>query len=128
MWTAFHLQTNGQTERMNQTLEQYSKLFVGNNKHKWVELLPTTQMAVNKSYNENLKQFPHEALYGTILKTIEIGLTTNQTASTFATKIKNNWAAIGAKITKTEKKKNWTQKKTLSRLNQKTKHFYRQKI
>ena len=87
MSTAFHFQTDGQTKRMNQKLEQYFKFFTGNNKHKWVELLPTAQMAVNKSYNENLKQSPHETLYGTILKTIEIGPTTNQTASTVAAKM-----------------------------------------
>ena len=61
-------------------------------------------MAVNKSYNQNLKQFPHEVLYGTILKTVEIGPTTNQAISTFATKMKNNWAAIGIKITRTRQK------------------------
>ena len=72
-------------------------------------MLPTAQMAINKSYNEDLKQFPHEALYGTILKTVEIGPTSNQAASTFATKMKNNWAAIGARITKAKKK---SQKKT----------------
>ena len=55
MSTIFHFQTDGQTERMNQTLEQYFRLFTRNNKHKWVELLPTAQMAINKSYNENLK-------------------------------------------------------------------------
>ena len=65
---------------MNQTLEQYFRLFTGDNKHKWVELLPTAQMAINKLYNENLRRSPHEALYGTILKTIEIGPTVNQTA------------------------------------------------
>ena len=70
MSTTFHFQTDGQTKRMNQTLEQYFKLFTGKNKHKWVELLPTAQMAIKKSYNEDLKQSPHEALYGTILKTI----------------------------------------------------------
>ena len=104
MSTAFHLQTDGQTERMNQTLEQYLKLFTGKNKHKWVELLPTAQMAVNKSYNEDFKQSPHEALYGTVLRTIEIGFTVNQTASTFATKMKNNWATIGARVTKVRQK------------------------
>ena len=59
-------------------------------KHKWVELLPTTQMAINKSYNEDLKQFPYETLYGTIFETVEIGPTANQTASTFSMKMKNN--------------------------------------
>ena len=61
-------------------------------------------MAINKSYNENLKQFPHEVLYGTILKTIEIGPTVNQTASTFAAKMKNNWETIGTKITRARQK------------------------
>ena len=61
-------------------------------------------MAINNSYNEDLKPIPHEALYGTILKTVEIGPTSNQAASTFATKMKNNWAAIGTRITKTRQK------------------------
>ena len=104
MSTAFHFQTDGQTERMNQTLKQYFRLFTGKNKHKWVELLPTAQMAIKKSYNENLKQFPHEALYGTILKTVEIGPTANQAASTFAAKMKNNWETIGTKITRARQK------------------------
>ena len=34
MSTAFHPQINSQTERMNQTLKQYFKMFTGNNKHK----------------------------------------------------------------------------------------------
>ena len=34
MSTAFHLQINGQTKRMIQTLEQYFKLFAKNIKHK----------------------------------------------------------------------------------------------
>ena len=61
-------------------------------------------MAINNSYNEDLKQIPHEALYGTILKTVEIGPTSNQAASTFATKMKNNWVAIGTRITKAKQK------------------------
>ena len=67
-------------------------------------MLPTAQMAINKSYNEILKQFSHETLYGTILKTIEIGPTVNQATSTFAAKMKNNWAAIGTRITRTRQK------------------------
>ena len=90
MSTVFHFQTDGQIKRMNQTLQQYFKLFTKENKHKWVELLPTAQMAINKSYNENFRKSPHETLYGTILKTIKIGPTVNQAASTFATKMKNN--------------------------------------
>ena len=61
-------------------------------------------MAINKSYNENLKQFSHEALYGTTLKTVEIGPTVNQATSTFAAKMKDNWAAIGTRITRARQK------------------------
>ena len=104
MSTVFHFQTDGETKKMNQILEQYLKLFTGNNKHKWVELLPTTQMAINKSYNENFGQISYEALYGTTLKTIEIGPTVNKAASTFATKMKNNWAATGTRITRTRQR------------------------
>ena len=55
MLTTFHFQINGQTEPMNQTLEQFFRFFAKNNKYKWVELLPTTQVAMNKSYNEKFK-------------------------------------------------------------------------
>ena len=61
-------------------------------------------MSVNKSYNEDMKQFPHEALYGTILRTVEIGPTVNQTALTFAAKMKNNWEINGIKITRGRQK------------------------
>ena len=104
MSTTFHPQTDGQIKRMNQTLEQYFRLYTGEKKHKWVKLLPTAQMAINKSYNEDLQQSPYETLYGITLRTIEIGPTVNQAASTFATKMKNNWEAIGNRITKARQK------------------------
>ena len=122
MSTVFHPQTDGQIEWMNQTLEQYFRLFARNNKYKRVKLLPKTQIAISKSYNENLKQFPHETLYGTILKTIEIGPTVNQTTSKFAMKIKNNWVTIGTKITRARQKKK--KKKKKKKKNQKKTFYY----
>ena len=38
--TAFHPQTDGQTERVNQVLEQYLRAFVNWEQDNWVELLP----------------------------------------------------------------------------------------
>ena len=38
------------------------------------------------------------------MKTVEIGPTVNQTASTFAAKMKNNWAAIGTRMTRARQK------------------------
>ena len=51
-----------------------------------------------------MQQFPHETFYGTTLKTVEIGPTINQAASTFAAKMKNKWETIGKRITKARQK------------------------
>ena len=37
--TAFHLQTNRQTERMNQELEQYLQMFIDYHQEQWPEWL-----------------------------------------------------------------------------------------
>ena len=47
--TAFHPQTDGQTERTNQVLEQYLQYYLDYEQTKWVELLPTAQFAYNNS-------------------------------------------------------------------------------
>jgi len=38
--TAYHPQTDGQTERVNQELEQYLRLFIGERQDDWYTLLP----------------------------------------------------------------------------------------
>ena len=48
--TAFHPQTDGQTERQNQTLEQYLRAYVGDNQASWTALLPLAEFAYNNSY------------------------------------------------------------------------------
>ena len=37
--TAFHLQTDGQTERINQELEQYLQMFIDHQQEQWPEWL-----------------------------------------------------------------------------------------
>jgi hypothetical protein len=49
MSTSFHPQTDGQTERTNQTLEQYLRAYVNYEQNNWVELLPLAQLAYNNS-------------------------------------------------------------------------------
>jgi len=49
MSTAFHPQTDGQTERLNQTIEAYLRAFVGNEQDNWVGLLPMVEFAYNNS-------------------------------------------------------------------------------
>ena len=47
--TAYHPETDGQTERTNQTLEQYLRAYVNFQQNNWVELLPIAQFAFNNS-------------------------------------------------------------------------------
>lgn len=47
MSTAYHPQTDGQTERTNQTLEQYLRCYVNFQQNDWVQLLPIAQFAFN---------------------------------------------------------------------------------
>jgi len=42
--TAYHSQTDGQTERVNQELEQYLRLFVGERQDDWYTLLPLAEL------------------------------------------------------------------------------------
>jgi hypothetical protein len=47
--TAYHPETDGQTERTNQTLEQYLRLYVAYNQDDWEELLPLAEFAYNNA-------------------------------------------------------------------------------
>lgn len=62
--TAFRPQTDGQTERMNQVLEQYLRCYVNYEQNDWVEKLPTAQLAYNTAYNESTKLTPAYANFG----------------------------------------------------------------
>ena len=45
--TAYHLQGDGQTEQVNQELEQYLQLFVNQQQNDWVDLLPLAKFQYN---------------------------------------------------------------------------------
>ena len=45
--TAFHPQTDGQTERMNQELEQYLQFFIENRQKDWLKWLAAAEFAIN---------------------------------------------------------------------------------
>ena len=56
--TAFHPQTDSQTERLNQTMEQYLRCYVNYKQDNWIRLLPLAIIAYNSSENEALKTSP----------------------------------------------------------------------
>jgi len=62
--TAFHPQTDGQTERMNQTVEQYLRIYCNYQQDNWYELLPVAEFAYNNSHQPTIGCSPFYANYG----------------------------------------------------------------
>src|SRR6185437_11771601 len=62
--SAYHPQTDGQTERINQILEDMLRDYVLSYSKKWDECLPLAEFSYNNSYLESIKMAPLEALYG----------------------------------------------------------------
>jgi hypothetical protein len=62
--SAYHPQTSGQTERVNQILEDMLRACVLDFSQKWDECLLLAEFSYNNSYQESIKMAPFEALYG----------------------------------------------------------------
>ena len=62
--TAYHPQTDGQTERMNQTIEVYLRAFIGFMQDDWKEWLSLGEFAYNNSKHAATKQTPFFLNYG----------------------------------------------------------------
>ena len=64
MSSSYHPQTDGQTEVINRTLEQYLRCFAGLQQQKWVEWVPWAEFSYNTSTHSSTKFSPFEAVYG----------------------------------------------------------------
>ncbi|GJR44521.1 putative reverse transcriptase domain-containing protein [Tanacetum coccineum] len=64
MSNAYHPQTEGQSERTIQTLEDMLHACVIDFKKGWVNHLPLVEFSYNNSYHASIKAAPFEALYG----------------------------------------------------------------
>ena len=62
--TAYHPQTDGQTERVNQILEDMLRACALDYGKSWDKNLPYAEFSYNNSYQASLKMSPFEALYG----------------------------------------------------------------
>ncbi|KAL0346156.1 UNVERIFIED_CONTAM: Transposon Tf2-11 polyprotein [Sesamum radiatum] len=62
--TAFHPQTDGQSERTIQTLEDMMRACVIEFKGNWDDHLPLMEFAYNNSFHSSIGMAPYEALYG----------------------------------------------------------------
>jgi len=62
--SAYHPQTDGQTERTNQVLEDMLRACALTHGGSWDKSLPYAEFSYNNSYQASLKMSPFEALYG----------------------------------------------------------------
>ena len=62
--TAYHPQTDGQTERTHQTLVAYLRKFCSDDPSRWARVLHEAEFAYNNSKHATIGVSPFEALYG----------------------------------------------------------------
>ena len=62
--TAYHPQTDGQSERTIQTLEDMLRACICDFQGSWDQHLPLVEFAYNNSYHASIGMAPYEALYG----------------------------------------------------------------
>ena len=62
--TAYHPQTDGQTERLNQEIEQYLRLFIDHHQSDWAEWLSLAEFAYNNKVQTSLGHSPFFVNHG----------------------------------------------------------------
>jgi len=56
--TAYHPQTDGQTERVNQEIEQFLRIFINHRQDDWAEWLPIAEFAYNNRIHSATRETP----------------------------------------------------------------------
>ena len=90
--TAYHPQTNGQTERVNLEVEQYLGIYVNHHQGDWVDLLPIVEFSLNNKIQVSTGYLPFFINHGchpdsgnAILRQ-----SANETATMLAKRMKGN--------------------------------------
>ena len=102
--TAYHLQTDGQTERTNQELEQYLKMYVNHRQNNWSEWLAIAKFAFNNKVHTVIKMSPFKTNYG---RELRIGFDIrkkgkNEKAEEFVREIKERHEKARAALVKSQ--------------------------
>jgi hypothetical protein len=62
--TSYHPKSDGQTERVNQVIEDMLRMYVIDKPSKWEDYLHLIKFYYNNGYQASLKMSPFKALYG----------------------------------------------------------------
>ena len=62
--TAYHPQTNGQTERVNQELEVYLRFYINYQQDDWSRWLDQAEFIQNSNFHEAIQNTPFELMHG----------------------------------------------------------------
>ncbi|MBW0468150.1 hypothetical protein O181_007865 [Austropuccinia psidii MF-1] len=86
---AYHAETDGQMEGVNQILEQYLWMYVSYHQDDWNTWLPLAEFAYNNSDHSSKKQSPFFTVYGRDPQFDSIHITQDTTSGKLSTKIKS---------------------------------------
>jgi len=84
--TAYHPQSDGQTERVNQCLEMYLRCSVQDSPRTWKSWLSLAQLWYNSCFHSSLGCSPFKALYG-FDPNLGLAVSTSETAPTEVSKV-----------------------------------------
>src|SRR3954452_20631089 len=62
--TAYHPQTDGQTERVNQKIERYLRIYINHHQTDWAEWLSIAEFSYNDKIHSSMKQTPFFVNHG----------------------------------------------------------------
>ncbi|KAF8753979.1 hypothetical protein RHS01_06513 [Rhizoctonia solani] len=97
--SAYHPQSDGQTERVNPTVEHFLRAYSGINQKDWVRWLPMAEFAYNNAVHSSTGKSPFKALYGWEPALTPSNVPTNvPEADDLATQMEAQWREIEAAL------------------------------
>ena len=119
MSTAFHPQTDGQTERMNRTVEDMLRHFVSPTMTNWDELLVHVQFAINNAWQESVQNTPFYLKHGRHPRTL-LAVSLDKKRSSSQKSINPASAALATHLQQTIARA----KRCMLNAQQRQKHYY----
>ncbi|MBW0483829.1 hypothetical protein O181_023544 [Austropuccinia psidii MF-1] len=87
--TAYHPETDGQTERVNQRLEQYLQMYVSYHQDDWNTCLPLAEISYNNTDHYSTKKSPFFTVYGRDPQFDSVHITQDTSSGNLSTKIQS---------------------------------------